>query len=45
MLEMSEASRDPSVASLATALEILVRYESRCSSVSSGMVWGSWKVT
>ena len=45
MLDMSESSRDPAVAALATESDMLFRYESRRFSVSSGMVWGSWKVT
>ena len=48
MLEISVASRDPAVAALAAASSMLVRYNSKWSSVSFGMVGGrswSWKVT
>ena len=45
MLEISTASKDPDVDALATALDMLVRYESKRSRVSYWMVWGYWKVT
>ena len=44
MLEISVSSRDPDVVALATASDMLVRYESKRFIVSSGMLWKSWKV-
>ena len=44
MLEISVSSRDPDVVALATASDMLVRYESQRFIVSSGMVWRYWKV-
>ena len=45
-LEMSAASRDPGAAALSTVSNMLVRYESKRSSVTFGKVgWRSWKVT
>ena len=45
-LEMSAALRDPAVAALSTVSYMLVRYESKQSSVTFGKVGGrSWKVT
>ena len=40
MLEISEAYRDPDVAALAKASDMVVRYDSKRSSVSSGMLGG-----
>ena len=39
-MEISAASRDPAVSTLATESDILVRYKSNRSSVLSGMVGG-----
>ena len=40
MLEISEAYRDPDVAALEKASDMVVRYDSKRSSVSSGMLGG-----
>ena len=46
MLEILAASRDPNVAALAASYDMLVRYESKHTNVSYGMVGDrSWKVT